>query len=86
MFEALFIVYLFGVRSKRQVVREIEVTVACRWFPRLQLTDGVFGVSTFPKNPRRRFNDASVPQDLFDHFVKQAITHKLVDGPATIRI
>ena len=28
MFEALFIEYLFGIRSERQLVREIEVNVA----------------------------------------------------------
>ena len=32
MFKALFIGYLFGVRSERQLVREIEVNVAYRWF------------------------------------------------------
>ncbi len=38
-FKALFIGYLFGVRSERQLVREIEVNVAYRWFLRLKLTD-----------------------------------------------
>jgi Transposase domain (DUF772) len=32
MFKALFIGYLFGIRSERQLVREIEVNVAYRWF------------------------------------------------------
>jgi transposase len=30
-----------GVRSERQVVHEIEVDVAYRWFLRLKLTDKV---------------------------------------------
>ncbi len=34
MFKALFVGYLFGVRSERQLVREIEVNVAYRWFLR----------------------------------------------------
>ncbi|MET3753626.1 transposase, partial [Rhizobium binae] len=34
MFKALFIGYLFGIRSERQLVREIEVNVAYRWFLR----------------------------------------------------
>ncbi len=29
---------------------------------------------------RRRFNDASVARDIFDHIVEQAIGHGLVDG------
>lgn len=80
MFKALFIGYLFGVRSERQLVREIEVNVAYRWFLRLKLTDGVFDASTLSQNRKRRFNDTSVAQDIFDHIVEQAIAHKLVDG------
>lgn len=80
MFKALFIGYLFGIRSERQLVREIEVNVAYRWFLRMKLTDRVFDASTLSQNRRRRFNDTSVPQDIFDHIVEQAIGHGLVDG------
>ena len=80
MFKALFIGYLFGVRSERQLVRDIEVNVAYRWFLRLKLTDPVFDASTLSQNRRRRFNDTSVAQDIFDHIVEQAIRHGLVDG------
>lgn len=80
MFKALFVGYLFGIRSERQLVREIEVNVAYRWFLRLKLTDKVFDASTLSQNRRRRYNDASVAQDIFDHIVEQAIAHKLVDG------
>ncbi|MDN3720902.1 IS1182 family transposase [Roseibium salinum] len=80
MFKALFIGYLFGIRSERQLVREIEVNVAYRWFLRLKLTDKVFDASTLSQNRRRRYNDASVAQDIFDHIVEQAIAHGLVDG------
>lgn len=80
MFKALFIGYLYGVRSERQLAREIEVNVAYRWFLRLKLTDGVFDASTLSQNRRRRFNDTSVAQDIFDHIVEQAIGHGFVDG------
>jgi transposase len=80
MFKALFLGYLFGVRSERQLVREIEVNVAYRWFLRLNLTDPVFDASTLSQNRRRRFNDTSVAQDIFDEIVSQAIGHGLVDG------
>lgn len=80
MFKALFIGYLFGIRSERQLVREIEVNVAYRWFLRLKLTDKVFDASTLSQNRKRRYTDASVAQDIFDHIVTQAIGHKLVDG------
>ncbi|KOT12414.1 hypothetical protein DM56_5020 [Burkholderia mallei] len=32
MFKLLFIGYLFGVRSERQLMREVQVNVAYRWF------------------------------------------------------
>ncbi|ODT49495.1 IS1182 family transposase [Devosia sp. 63-57] len=80
MFKALFIGYLFGIRSERQLVREITVNVAYRWFLRLKLTDGVFDASTLSQNRRRRFTDPRVAQDIFDAIVEQAIGHGLVDG------
>ena len=46
LFKMLFIGYLFGIRSERQLVREIEVNVAYRWFLDLRLTDKVPDAST----------------------------------------
>ena len=80
MFKALFIGYLFGVRSERQLVREIEVNVAYRWFLGLKLTDPVFDASTLSQNRRRRYNDTTVAQDIFDAIVEQAMAKGLVDG------
>lgn len=80
MFKALFIGYLFGVRSERQLVREIEVNVAYRWFLRLKLSDKVFDASTLSQNRRRRYQDETIAQGIFDRIVEQAIRHGLVDG------
>jgi transposase len=80
MFKALFIGYLFGVRSERQLVREIEVNVAYRWFLRLKLTDKVFDASTLSQNRRRRYQDETIAQSIFDRIVEQAIKAGLVDG------
>ena len=80
MFKALFIGYLFGIRSERQLVREIEVNVAYRWFLHLKLTEPVFDASTLSQNRRRRYRDSQVAQAIFDRIVEQAIDHGLVDG------
>ncbi len=74
MFKALLIGYLFGVRSERQLVCEIEVNVAYRWFLRLKLTDPVFNASTLSQNRHRRSRDESVVQDIFDRIVEQAVS------------
>ncbi|KAK0331550.1 hypothetical protein LTR94_028479, partial [Friedmanniomyces endolithicus] len=80
MFKALFLGYLFGVRSERQLVREIQVNVAYRWFLGLRLTDPVFDASTLSQNRRRRYDDTEVAQEIFDRIVLQAIEHGRVDG------
>ena len=38
LFKMLFIGYLFGIRSERQLMREIQVNVAYRWLLRLYAT------------------------------------------------
>ena len=47
LFKMLFIGYLFGVRSERQLIREIQVNVAYRWFLGLGLTGKVFDAHSF---------------------------------------
>ena len=80
LFKILFIGYLFGVRSERQLMREIAVNVAYRWFLDLRLTDAIPDASTLSQNRRRRFADSTIYQDIFDTIVEQAIGHGLVDG------
>jgi transposase len=80
LFKMLFIGYLFGIRSEQRLVKEIEVNVAYRWFLGFTLTDKVPHASTFSQNRRRRFNESSVYQDIFDEIVYQAIRRRMVDG------
>lgn len=82
LFKMLFIGYLFGIRSERQLVREIQVNVAYRWFLELGLTDKVIDASTFSQNRRRRFEGSGIEQRIFDHIVEQAIGHGLIRGEA----
>lgn len=82
LFKMLFVGYLFGVRSERQLIREIQVNVAYRWFVGLGLTDKVMDASTFSQNRRRRFDDSDIEQEIFDEIVEQAIDHGLVGGEA----
>jgi len=80
LFKALLVGYLFGIRSERQLMREIDVNVAYRWFIGLRLTDRVFDASTFSQNRRRRFDGTDIAQRIFDHIVEQAIARGLVGG------
>ena len=80
LFKILLIGYLFGIRSERQLMREIEVNVAYRWFLGLRLTDKVPDATTLCQNRRRRFSDSTIYQEIFDEIVFQALGHGLVDG------
>lgn len=80
LFKMLFIGYLFGIRSERQLIREIQVNVAYRWFLDLSLTDKVPDASTISQNRRRRFDGSGIEQHIFDNIVEQAIKAGLVSG------
>lgn len=80
LFKMLFIGYLYGIRSERQLVREIEVNVAYRWFLGYSLTEPIPNASTISQNRRRRFRDSDIDQQIFDEIVRQAIKCGLVSG------
>ena len=58
LFKMRFIGCFFGIRSERQLVREIQVNVAYRGFLGLALTDRVIDVLTFLQNRLRRTHHA----------------------------
>lgn len=80
LFKMLFIGYLFGIRSERQLVKEIEVNLAYRWFLGFGFRDKVPDHSTISKNRQRRFAQSDIYQEIFDEIVFIAIDRKLVDG------
>jgi transposase len=80
LFKLLFIGYLYGIRSERQLVKEVEVNVAYRWFLRFSLTDRIPDASTISQNRRRRFVGTPIYQDIFDNIVEQAQSAGLVTG------
>ena len=49
--------YLYGIKSMRQTIKDIEVNVAYRWFIGLDMTDKVPHFSTFGKNYSRRLEE-----------------------------
>lgn len=80
LFKMLFLGYLFGIRSERQLVRDIQVNVAYRWFLGYGLTDKIPDATTFSQNRRRRFNSSTVYQELFDEVVLFGMRRKLISG------
>lgn len=80
LFKMLFIGYLFGIRSERQLMREMTVNLAYRWFVGYTLREKMPHASMISQHRRRRFNSSTVYQEIFDEIVLQAIRHKMVDG------
>ena len=71
--------YLYGIKSMRQTVKEIEVNVAYRWFLGLDMADKVPHFSTFGKNYTRRFKDTDLFEQIFTHILTECYKFKLVD-------
>lgn len=74
-----FIQYLYGIRSMRQTIKEIEVNVAYRWFLGLDMLDKVPHFSTFGKNYSRRFKDTNLFEQIFSHILEECYKFRLVD-------
>ena len=74
-----FIQYLYGIKSMRQTIKDIEVNVAYRWFLGLEMYDPVPHFSTFGKNYTRRFKDTDLFEQIFAKILEDCYKWKLVD-------
>ena len=79
LFKIVFIQYLFGIRSMRQTIKEIEVNMAYRWFIGYDINEKAPHFSTFGKNYTRRFKDTDVFERIFKHILEEAIRVGFVD-------
>lgn len=84
LFKMIFIGYLYGIRSERQLEKEIQTNIAYRWFLGLSLTDRVPDHTTISWNRRTRFKNTNVFQEIFDEIVRLAIQHRMVGGRVLI--
>lgn len=71
--------YLYGIKSMRQTIKEIEVNVAYRWFLGLDFTSKVPHFSTFGKNYTRRFKDTDIFEQIFQHILEECYKYHFVD-------
>ena len=82
LFKIIFIQYLFGIRSMRQTIKEIEVNTAYRWFIGYELLEPIPHFSTFSKNYTRRFKDTDIFEKIFQHILQDAVNNGFVDASA----
>ena len=65
--------YLFGIRSMRQTIKELEVNMAYRWFCGFGITSKIPHFTTFGKNYSRRFFDNDIFEKIFNNILSQAV-------------
>ena len=80
LIKMLFVGYLYGIRSERQLEQDIKVNMAYRWFLGLRISGKVPHHSTISFNRVKRFHGTTVFQDIFDRIVEQAMQHGLIEG------
>ena len=79
LIKIVLIQYLYGIRSMRQTIREIEVNLAYRWFLGLGMYEKVPHFSTFGKNYTRRFKGTDLFEQIFSKLLQTCIDAGLVD-------
>lgn len=72
--------YMFGIRSMRRTIKEIEVNTAYRWFLGLSMHDSVPHFSTFGKNYTRRFKDTDLFEQIFQRILAECFQAEMVDS------
>jgi transposase len=79
-FKMIFIGYLYGIRSERQLEQEINLNVAYRWFLGVGLSKKAPDHTTISWNRKFRFQGTTLFQDIFDEIVRLAQSHRMVGG------
>ncbi|MCF2660915.1 transposase [Pseudoflavonifractor phocaeensis] len=82
MFKMLLIGYLYGIKSERRLVEEVQLNIAYRWFCGFELDDAIPDHSTFSKTRTRKWQQSNLFQKAFYEIVKQCIAGGLIDGKA----
>ena len=80
MFKMLLVGYLYGIKSERRLVQEIQLNIAYRWFCGFELGEKIPDHSTFSKTRVRKWNESSLFQQIFLEIVRCCMEQKLIDG------
>ena len=73
MLRMLILGYVFAIRSERQLVREVQVNLAYRWFCGLGIEDRVPDHSAFSRARNERFRNSNILRSLFERIVSHCI-------------
>ncbi len=71
--------YLFGIRSMRKTIEEIQTNMAYRWFLGYDMTETIPHFSTFGKNYARRFEGTKIFETIFNRILMQGVEEGFID-------
>ena len=80
MFKMLLVGYLYGIKSERRLVQEIQLNIAYRWFCGFEFGEKIPDHSTFSKTRLRKWNESQLFQQVFLEIVRRCVKSGLVDG------
>ncbi len=80
MFKMLLVGYLYGIKSERRLVQEVQLNIAYRWFCDFELGEKIPNHSTFSKTRVRKWNESDFFQQIFLEIVRRCIEQELIDG------
>ena len=80
MFKMLLVGYLYGIKSERWLVQEIQLNIAYRWFCGFELGEKIPDHSTFSKTRVRKWKESCLFQQAFLEIVRRYMEEKLIEG------
>lgn len=79
LIKIVMIQYIFGIRSMRQTLKEIEVNIAYRWYLGYGMHEELPHFSTFSKNYSRRFKDSDLFENIFARILLEINKYGFID-------
>ena len=79
LIKIVMIQYIFGIRSMRQTLKEIEVNFAYRWYIGYNMHEQLPHFSTFSKNYSRRFKDTDLFEKIFAKILNEVNKYGFID-------
>lgn len=79
LIKIVMIQYIFGIRSMRQTLKEIEVNFAYRWYIGYNMHEQLSHFSTFSKNYARRFKDIDLFEKIFAKILSEVNKYGFID-------
>ena len=79
LFKIIMIQYIFGIRSMRQTIKEIQVNIAYRWYIGYGFDEQIPHFSTFGKNYKRRFEGTDIFDEIFKKILGEVVKSNFID-------